>query len=810
MALGEPTQYSNGQDRSQVVLPQGDVPRTRFRRERMKFDPTAIYERVKKFFDDDMIDHNEDRARRIQREAKFRMWSEGKDFPWEGASDVAFPDIMEKSLRVQDTLHNAVMSQEPPVNAVPSNEADIEKQRRVEQLLQYQFFVESAGEKIVGEMADAFVNEGTVVVYTPWVKDRRDIVDTRRFDQIPDGAHPELYFEQILAQVFGKQAIATPKGNSQYWDWKIEFVGKGGEQQKADCAFYTDKDDGSVELVIRTDTIVFDGPCPIVLDDDDILAPPRCANLQIPTPSNPRGAAHVIMRLPINADTIKRLIKEGVYDAVDNTEETLDSIDNYDRDTTTEQAKKARDTFQGAEESKTPEDKSHRDLTLLICFDSYDCNNDKINEDVIWWVILEAKLVVRARYLTEFCPFNPPRRPFAESQFTPVRGRRKGIGLVEMLESMHDLMKKTIDQAIDANDIAINPFFFYRKTAAVTPNIIRLWPGEGYPVSDPQRDIYFPQIGNANAMGFAINLFGLVSSAEERVSMIGDMQMGRVPAGKSSALRTIGGISLLQGQGEARPERVLRRFFLCLCDVWSMMHGLNRVWLPKAKQFRIMGPVENDENPYQTVTDRGEIGGNYQFIFKANVLNTSKEMLAQSLQELLGAFINPLTIQMGLITPEGIYRLFRAYARSKGQNVDDYLEKPTEGADKPKATAAEVVQQILANVEPDCVPAEGIEQHMQILVQFMQSDNFGLFSPLQVDIFRTYLMQLQQALVEQQEQQQMMAAAGEFQQSMTGGGQQTGRPAEQPPPSMAQPAISGPAELMDETLATAGGGGAKS
>jgi hypothetical protein len=55
----------------------------------------AIVERVKKFYDDD----NQDRKgteidARLQRYAKYRMWTEQKDWPWEDATELrhAGPD----------------------------------------------------------------------------------------------------------------------------------------------------------------------------------------------------------------------------------------------------------------------------------------------------------------------------------------------------------------------------------------------------------------------------------------------------------------------------------------------------------------------------------------------------------------------------------------------------------------------------------------------------------------------------------------------------------------------------------------------
>jgi hypothetical protein len=45
----------------------------------------------------------------------------------------------------------------------------------------------------------------------------------------------------------------------------------------------------------------------------------------------------------------------------------------------------------------------------------YDIDDDGLDEDVVWWMILETKTIVKAKMLTEMWPANPPRRPFAGS-----------------------------------------------------------------------------------------------------------------------------------------------------------------------------------------------------------------------------------------------------------------------------------------------------------------------------------------------------------------------------------------------------------
>src|SRR3989442_1056069 len=103
-------------------------------------------------------------------------------------------------------------------------------------------------------------------------------------------------------------------------------------------------------------------------------------------------------------------------------------------------------------------------------------------------------------------PSNPPERPLAQAHPFPGPGRRHSIGLLEMLEGLHDLKKQFFDQTGDAGTLESAPIGFYRATSSVRPEVIRMWPGELYPLSDPQRDINFPQMGRGNqAFGFNMN-----------------------------------------------------------------------------------------------------------------------------------------------------------------------------------------------------------------------------------------------------------------------------------------------------------------
>lgn len=761
---------------------------------------TDIAERVITFFDQHMSDRSADRDARLQRYAKFRMWTEGKNWPWPNCSDLGLPDMMEKSLRVQDTLHNAVMSTRPAIGATAISGTSPDKERHIDQLHDYQFFVEQPGETIVGELADAFVNDGVCIAFTPWITEERDVVETRIFDPIPADLAPRQYFQQLLNQTFPNHQ-AEEDGRSNGWDWRLS---RDGERFRV--SFYTSETD-EVEMVARRDVVVYDGPRCIPMAYEDVLYPARAANLQIPSPSNPNGAANVILVLRPTIDEIKRLAKQKYYDLL--TEEEIDSLVNVQRSGADEEEKKQEDVLQG-QSDEGPErleaGADQRTLTLLLCFDLMDIDGDGRAEDVVWWVLKESRLTIRARLLTEFNPSDPPRRPLDGASFIPVKDRFAGISLLELIESIHDAMKSAYDQMVDAGTIATVPFGAYRPTSSMRPETYRFEPGVMIPLANPATDLSFPQMNN-NAQAFGINLLTLLQTMEERTLVIGDLQFGRVPPGRSSALRTTGNAALLLGQGEARPERMLRRFFGCLTGIWRQMHQLNQRMLPPEKKVRLMGIPKPGQEPYITI-QRQELRGSFDYSFDANALNTSKAQLQQSMTAMLQVFVSQLAIQLGISDAETVFRLMNDFGKAFGINAPEkgYIKPPVPGADQPRIFAEEALAAILRDEVPQGVPAEGggATEHLAKLTSFVDRPEFGLLTPEQVQIFRAYIEQTAERAAFEQRQAAIQAGATELQRSLGGNG--SGGPEGQPQAPGPGPFVSGSNELLDETLPSAGGG----
>lgn len=774
------------------------IVRSRKRIESIKIERETIAERIKQFYDKDMQDRTADIDARLQRYAKFRMWTEGRDWQWQNASDAAIPDMMTASMRMQDTLHNAVMSQRPPIMAKATRKPDKEKEEKINHLIDFQIFEEQPGEDMIGQLADDFVNEGFFTAYVPWVTERRMVHEIKVYDPIPPESLPVDHFLGLLEGMFPKAELTPTKDG---WDWEVLIDKDTDKAQKRKASFFS-RDDGRIEMEIGYETLVYDGPRVIRKDLQDVLHPARCENLQIPSPSNPMGASHVILRDFPTIDEIQRLYQEGYYDLMSG--EDAEKLGVLRMDTSYQQREEQKDTMQGhTEQSDKPKGaESHKPLTRLMCFDCFDINGDGLDEDVVFWMILEDKIILRAKYLTQMFPSNPPRRPFAEAQLFPVPGRRYGISLLEMMEGLHDLMKMFFDQGADSGILANSPFFFYRSSSNMRPEVIRLWPGEGYPLADPQADVNFPNMGNKD-QSFMFNMVALLTQVEERLTNIGDLQLGRVPQGKASALRTVSGMQTVLAQGDARPERVLRRFFMGLTQIWEQVHRLNEVFLPKKKQFMLSGENDPRKDPYLEI-GQSEVKGKFRFTFSANTLNTSKEAMRAAIEAMMGTYVSELAIALRIVTPDGVYRLFRDYGKAWGQDPDKYLSPPTPGAMEPPINAEEAILLIIDGVMPKGSPMEGLQEHFQKLVDFSQSDEFGYVQPQHVPLFRAYMEHVAQAMSQEQAQQKMMLATSNFQKGAQPPGQPGPQAAPQPNPQQ-MPMLQG-GELADESLPSAGGG----
>lgn len=775
------------------------------RRRSVTFDQDEVLVDVLGWYEQDLTDRQDWSDRRLQRTAKLRGWLEPKDYPWPDASNVYIPLMMTDSLQLQDTLHNGVMSQRPVMNPQAQNPADQPQAETVATLLDHQLFVEQAGEEKIGTLIESFVNDGTMYSLQAWITDEQETEHVETFPALDPTVPMDWQCQTRIEGMFKDQpqASMTKTQADDPFTWDVKWHDEHRKAHTAKVEFYT-ADDGRLLCIVHRTLTIFDGPMMQPKTEEDIVYPSRAENLQPPSPSNPAGAHHVFLVDYPSKDELKRLWKSKYYDRM-----TQADVDDLDQEagqhrggmTTTadpEEHKAQRDALAG--QTYGDSDMASQTYTRLVCFARWDVDGDGLDENVMFWILKEKRLVLRARLMQEIFPSREGRRPLMSEQMIPVPGQIRGIGLLELLEHIQDSMKILVDQTIDKNTLVNTPWFTFRAASGIRPEIIRMAPGEGYPLADPQRDISFPVIPNPEQT-LSLNLLAIFNQWAERQAVIGELQFGRVPQGKASALRTTQGMMSVLQQGAARPERIIRRFFLGLAEIYTQLHELNTIYLKPNKQYRILGMSTPGADPYRTVEDPSKIRGRYQFEFKANSLNTNKAVRGQILQQLGAMTFNPMTMQMGLVTPENYYNWLKDIYDESGQDPNRYLNPPTPESAMPKITAEQAIGLLLNGSIPEQSPSEGPQMHLHRLTQLRQQ--LGSVDAAFDLLYDLYRQKVQTKLVAAQ---QLAQASGQFAGMLSGQGGGGGGAQAGPSDGGGQGMMPQPeGQMMDESLPGAKG-----
>jgi hypothetical protein len=772
---------------------------------------------VCKMYRDDIQDRLEWNEARIQRTAKYRGWREEKIYPWVGASNAHLPVIMTDVQRTEDTLHNAVLSVRPVMNAKASNPNDVVKERGIDMLLDFQLFKENDAEIKIAKLISSFVQDGQFIAFTPYVRSKEMVTTVYQVPFPKEGTSWDTHIWTALRGYYPKAVVLPVEGNP----WKFE-VREENELTGDFKQFFCDvtKNGEFAQLSCRHDETTFEGPCLIPKELEDVVVPVRCENLQPRTVANPTGADRVVLVDYPTLDEIKKLRARGFYDLIDDAAmEKLEKIKGRAPGAMSagdpEEHKRLKDDLEGRIPLHQGSEDAPQVFTRLMYFGHADLDGDGLDEDVIYWIIEDCKLLVRARYLTEVYPSNPPRRPLQMAKYLPINDRFYAIGLIELMESGYDIIKETFDQMIDAGHLANMPFGFYRPASNVKPEQMKLSPGTLIPISMPQQDVFFPQMQNGMT-AFGANIIGLTMQILDQVTLVGQLQLGGVPQGKSAALRTSQNMQSLLQQGDARPERVLRRFFHGLADIWRQFHILDKAFLPAGKRFRIQTEMELGQNPYLELTSPQAIEGNYDFEFGANILNTNKSLANQATQEILGMIVNPAMMMLGIVTPQNIYTAMKEFIRAKGQDHRKYITPPQGAPDdtRPMFTAEDAINAACNEQMPYGKPMEPIDQHLAKIMQFMQQvmaypNPDSIISVNGSRILGQYAAQVQAEMQALMQQQQLMAQMAQMQQNAQPEGK-TGPKGETRPPNTGpagNPPVQGE-ELLSEDLAGSGGGAA--
>ncbi|KKL62244.1 hypothetical protein LCGC14_2187140, partial [marine sediment metagenome] len=612
-----------------------------------------------------------------------------------------------------------------------------------------------------------------VVAFTPWVRDER-IITTVHFKRGPrEGVDAVAHVQQILEQMFdgGQIEIAGNK-------FTVTTQSDNGLPERSKVEVFS-RADGGLEIVVKREATVHDGPVIQILPISSVLVPTRVTNLQPPSEYNPKGSPYVFILLTYRISQVKALKESGQFNWL--TDAGLKKIIDATMASagvtlapskTEDEIERQKDIIEGREHGqpdvREKEDIDHLTANFVMCFDQWDVGGKGV-DNTFWVIARDAEVLCEARLLQERWPSVRPYRPFAEAVAIPVSDRYYGISLLELGEGLYDLVKGTFDISFDSGQVANLPFFFYQAQSAFRAETIKLAPGEGYPVpGDPRQVVHFPNIQNRD-QSWALNIIGLGFQMFERLMMIGDLQLGRVPTGKASALRTFGTTIALLQQGDVRADQLLLRLFGGIRQIARNFHSMNRYLLPEGKEVRIVGWDGEAAKGYQTISKIEEIDVDMQFDFRPDFLLSNAAVLAQTMQSVMAIVISPLAIQFDVTDQNLIYNLIKDYIKALKLDPKRYTKQPRAELG-PAILAEEAIDRFIDGTPVEGMPMEGGQGHLKKLFAFMSDDSFGLLTPPALENFREHLAKIGNIAQQERNAKAAQAFQGQAQQGAVGGG----------------------------------------
>lgn len=334
---------------------------------------------------------------------------------------------------------------------------------------------------------------------------------------------------------------------------------------------------------------------------------------------------------------------------------------------------------------------------VLEAYLRVDVDGSGINSDVVVWVHSETQAILRATYLRRINKSGE--RPYFKIDFHKRAGQDYGIGIVEMVHPLSKEMDAIHNLRIDYGMISTMPFGFYRPTSSIDPQIIELEPGALIPVDDPQRDVYFPNLGNRTAFGFQEE--AALQTMVERLTGVNDMLLGNL-TGAQGATRTATGARALLGESNVNLNVALRR----LGRGWRralqyLLHMLQQR-IPEGLSFRVTGEAGDDYWRY--IASQDDIAGDFDFEVSQNTENSNRAIQQETSTQVLQLVLNPLLIQIGVVNQGNIYEAVKSYLKGLGvKDFSKFVTKPPEWQHQmsPQDEANRVLRGIPVPVTPE-------------------------------------------------------------------------------------------------------------
>ncbi len=250
--------------------------------------------------------------------------------------------------------------------------------------------------------------------------------------------------------------------------------------------------------------------------------------------------------------------------------------------------------FKGTEQQKMQSEgtsplNTRKEMYKIKCYEGfikYDVNADNRREECVFLMAAKPKMYLSGKPLHVVSRIG--KRPWLIRPFLRRPGRIYGKSIPELTMNLHKEVDAIHNQRIDAGNMAIAPFFFYRAGSGQVPSNISVGPATGVPLDEPDRDIRFPTFPSWG-LQYSFQEERIVLEMIERLTYLTPAMMGKETASRP----TVRGTLAVMSQGEQKFSLLARRVQYIICDLISDIKQTYEENLPPELQERIQGNKDN-------------------------------------------------------------------------------------------------------------------------------------------------------------------------------------------------------------------------
>lgn len=392
-------------------------------------------------------------------------------------------------------------------------------------------------------------------------------------------------------------------------------------------------------------------------------------------------------------------------------------------------------------------------IECLRWMGKYDANGDGFDEEIVVLITNKEEVFLRAHMLSEIS--RTGKRPITHRNFLDrIGGKFLGQGLLEQVKPLAEEVDACFRQLTDANTLSVMKWGFYDPNSDYDPDEHVAKPRAMYPVSNPQQNVYFPDI--QIPIERLLNAIKLVTEFIERLTAASSYVMGKeseVVGGSGTATRT----QAIMSSADTRFNLPATNLRSGLAELYTDVFNLLSMNAPEGLEEKILG-AQHEKIFNDNVSMQDALALEMEcFLTPAADLGDSntRRQLASMLYDKLLLGMNPLVVS----DPNRVWFVTANYLRAYGEEPQEWIGKPA--SLKPTNDPMEEHTMMRDGRYTPVEPQENHMEHIQVHTEELKGPNVLLWPPDKIKLLQQHIqehMQMMQRMLMMASQQKNMTS----------------------------------------------------